>query len=160
MKKRGKEFKAIPDEDNDEDLHRTQEPAQPEPHEAVEGVDQKEEPLMEADDFTNSQHETFDKYISAKVMVPRGDSLAFGTVVRRKRDVNGNVTAAAMLREKLSATRTLHDESASFPQSKSPLHLNPSRIDLPHESTRPNERRHAYIRKLHTNGTKPGTKPL
>ena len=81
LKKRGKDFKPIPDEDDDEDLYRTQEPTYPEAYEPILDDDKKEEPLMEADDLTDTQCKTFDKCISAKVMVPRGDTLAFGTVV-------------------------------------------------------------------------------
>ena len=43
--------------------------------------------IMEADEI---QHEAFDKYILAKVCLPRGDNMAYGTVVKRSRDEDGN----------------------------------------------------------------------
>ena len=41
----------------------------------------------EADDF---DAETYDNYISAQVLLPKGDSLVSGQVMKRKRDENGN----------------------------------------------------------------------
>jgi hypothetical protein len=35
--------------------------------------------------------DAFDKYISAKVLLPSGEDMLYGTVLRRKRDVNGNL---------------------------------------------------------------------
>jgi len=45
------------------------------------------EELLEADDI---QHDAFDKYVTAKVRVPQGDKMSYGTVKRRKRDADGN----------------------------------------------------------------------
>ena len=44
--------------------------------------------IVEADDI---QHEAFDKHISAKVCLPRGDNMAYGTVLKRKRDADGEL---------------------------------------------------------------------
>ena len=44
--------------------------------------------LEEADDM---QHEAYNKYISARVRIPQGDSMSYGTVKRRKRDSDGNL---------------------------------------------------------------------
>ena len=35
--------------------------------------------------------EAFDKLISARVCIPQGDKMAYGTVARRKRDADGNL---------------------------------------------------------------------
>jgi hypothetical protein len=43
--------------------------------------------MPEADDF---DPEVFDAYLRAEVLLPKGDSLVTGTVVGRKRDMNGN----------------------------------------------------------------------
>ena len=45
-------------------------------------------PLSEADEV---QHEAFDQYISARVCVPQGDNMVYGTVKRRKRDSDGEL---------------------------------------------------------------------
>jgi hypothetical protein len=49
--------------------------------------------LPDPDDVDDLGPETdaFDKYISAKVLLPSGDDMLYGTVLRRKRDVNGNL---------------------------------------------------------------------
>ena len=46
------------------------------------------EALPEVDDLWD---EAFDRYISAKVMLPIGDQMRYGTVIRRKRDSEGNL---------------------------------------------------------------------
>ena len=65
-------------------------------HEPYEPIDPNDKPavpeLAEADDI---QHEAFDRYISARVRVPRGDDWAYGTVKRRKRDADGNLIGNA-----------------------------------------------------------------
>jgi Reverse transcriptase (RNA-dependent DNA polymerase) len=48
----------------------------------------KVEPLQEADD---TEVETLDKYISARVYLPQGDSKSYGTVKRRVRDHDGEL---------------------------------------------------------------------
>jgi hypothetical protein len=48
----------------------------------------KIEPLKEADEV---QHEAFDKYISARVCIPQGDKMSYGTVKNRKRDSDGEL---------------------------------------------------------------------
>jgi hypothetical protein len=50
--------------------------------------DPKQEPIAEADEV---QHEAFDKYISARVCVPQGDNMMYGTVKNRKRDSDGEL---------------------------------------------------------------------
>ena len=40
--------------------------------------------------FTD-ETEAFDKLISARVCIPQGDKMAYGTVARRKRDADGNL---------------------------------------------------------------------
>ena len=60
-----------------------------EPYQPTNPKDKEELPeLAEADDF---EHESFDRYISSRVKVPRGDDWAYGTVKRRKRDADGNL---------------------------------------------------------------------
>lgn len=59
-----------------------------EPYEPTDEGDKVQEDLAEADEI---QHEAFDKYISARVYMPQGDKLAYGTVRRRKRDNDGNL---------------------------------------------------------------------
>ena len=44
--------------------------------------------ILEADDI---QHEAFDKYISAKVCLPRSGNMAIGTVKKRSKDEDGNL---------------------------------------------------------------------
>ena len=44
--------------------------------------------ILEADDI---QHEAFDKYISAKVCLPRSGNMAIGTVKKRSKDGDGNL---------------------------------------------------------------------
>lgn len=52
----------------------------------------KEAVMPEADEFS---HEEYDKYISAKVLLPKGDQLVLGKVIGRKRDVNDNPIGVA-----------------------------------------------------------------
>jgi len=49
--------------------------------------------IQDPDDIDDLGNETdaFDRYISAKVLLPSGDDMLYGTVLRRKRDVNGNL---------------------------------------------------------------------
>ena len=58
------------------------------------GDDNKgDEPTMpEADEF---DHDAYDKYISAQIVVPKGDAVTYGKVVRRKRDGDGNLIGHA-----------------------------------------------------------------
>jgi hypothetical protein len=42
------------------------------------------------DDLGNETH-AYDKYISAKVLLPSGDEMLYGTVLRRKRNADGNL---------------------------------------------------------------------
>ena len=44
--------------------------------------------MPEADDF---DHDAYDKYIAARIVVPKGDTITYGKVVRRKRDTDGNL---------------------------------------------------------------------
>ena len=46
------------------------------------------EPISEADEI---QHKAFDKYILAKVCIPQGDNLMYGTVKHRARDSDGEL---------------------------------------------------------------------
>ena len=73
-----KDMKTDPEEETPE--HIDYEPILPE--------DSKVEPLAEADEV---QHEAFDQYISARVCVPQGDNMVYGTVRRRKRDSDGEL---------------------------------------------------------------------
>jgi hypothetical protein len=54
-----------------------------------------DEPVQvgEPDDIDDLGPETdpFDKYISTKVLLPSGDEMLYGTVLRRKRDESGNL---------------------------------------------------------------------
>jgi len=52
----------------------------------------KEAEMPEADEFS---HEEYDKYISAEVLLPKGDQLVLGKVVGRKRDANDNPIGVA-----------------------------------------------------------------
>ena len=54
----------------------------------LEATDEETPPVQEADDF---DHVAYDKYINARVLLPQGDTLSYGTVKRRKRDQNGNL---------------------------------------------------------------------
>jgi len=48
--------------------------------------------MPEADAFT---HEEYDKYISAEVILPKGDQMVLGKVIARKRDINDNPIGVA-----------------------------------------------------------------
>jgi hypothetical protein len=61
---------------------------EPDQYVPIDNREPVEEELLEADEI---QHEAFDKYISARVFVPQGDSKAYGTVKRRKRDSEGDL---------------------------------------------------------------------
>ena len=92
LERKGRKYEPLSAEDDeDEDLYRTNDPTKPENYEPLLDTDPTEPELVEADDLVNTQYESYDKYVSAKVMVPRGDQLAFGTVVRRKRDFDRNL---------------------------------------------------------------------
>ena len=84
LKDRYNPIEPNPEEDDDEVETPTHEPYQP-----LEPEDKPALPeLAEADEV---QHEAFDRYIAARVRVPRGDDWAYGTVKRRKRDADGNL---------------------------------------------------------------------
>jgi hypothetical protein len=57
-------------------------------YEPIQPDDPKLEPLSEADEV---QHEAFDQYISARVCVPQGDNMVYGTVKKRVRDSDGEL---------------------------------------------------------------------
>ena len=82
--KLGERYKPLPEDD--EDVEETT--PQYEPYEPIEPDDTAPDELAEADEI---QHEAFDKYISARVYMPQGDQLSYGTVRRRKRDSDGNL---------------------------------------------------------------------
>jgi hypothetical protein len=48
------------------------------------------EPEASMPDVDDYSEETFDKYISAQVLLPQGDSFQSGRVKTRKRDFDGN----------------------------------------------------------------------
>jgi hypothetical protein len=50
--------------------------------------------MPHADEFTP---EKFDKYIAAEVMLPRGDNMVIGKIIRRKHDIDGNPIGVAHL---------------------------------------------------------------
>jgi len=62
-----------------------------------------DEEAVEPFDVDATQHEedmypdqdTYDQYISAQVLLPRGDNFEKGTVMRRKRDTEGNIVGKA-----------------------------------------------------------------
>ena len=77
----GDKYKPMPeDEEESTPMH--------EPYEPIEPDDTAIDELAEADEI---QHEAFDKYISARVCIPQGDQMSYGTVRRRKRDSDGNL---------------------------------------------------------------------
>ena len=45
--------------------------------------------MPELDEAEEMQHEAYDRYITARVCVPRGDTMAYGNVRGRKRDESG-----------------------------------------------------------------------
>jgi hypothetical protein len=59
--------------------------------EAYEPIQPNEEALPELEEADELQHEAFDRYITARVCVPQGDAMSYGTVVRRKRDRDGEL---------------------------------------------------------------------
>ena len=75
---------SIPDSVNPKYLEG--DPEEPEPYQPVLGDDPSPTPL--ADDMSDTEWKTFDKYLHAKVRIPRGEDLAYGKVVGRKRDRN------------------------------------------------------------------------
>ncbi|MEL6803974.1 MAG: hypothetical protein AAFO91_09360, partial [Bacteroidota bacterium] len=66
----------------DTDIHETP------TYEPYEDDHSENKPLDDADAF---EHEAYDKYISSRVMVPRGDKVMSGIVKQRKRDGDGNL---------------------------------------------------------------------
>ena len=58
-----------------------------EPYEPIEPDDPKNIPLVEDDEV---DHDAFNQYISARVCLPQGDQMAYGTVKRRRKDEHGN----------------------------------------------------------------------
>lgn len=83
LKKRGKDGKVYPVLEENSELT-----PDPEPYEPAMPHDEKPVELAEADDI---DHEAFDKYISARVCIPQGDEMHYGTVRRRKRDADGEL---------------------------------------------------------------------
>ena len=68
-----------PDQDDDTPVAMKYEPIE---------EDKVEPEIGEADQV---QHEDFDRYITARVNLPQGDSKAYGMVMGRQRDFNGNL---------------------------------------------------------------------
>jgi hypothetical protein len=54
---------------------------------------EQESAMPEQDDYPDA--ETYDQYITAQVLLPRGDTMEKGTVLRRKRDSNGTLIGHA-----------------------------------------------------------------
>lgn len=52
----------------------------------LEEGDQETPEIQEADDY---DHDAYDRYITARVMLPQGDTMSYGTVKKRKRDSDG-----------------------------------------------------------------------
>ena len=81
------------DDDVDDAEDETPEYERYEPNEHAEDTAKYIVPeLAEADDF---DHDAFDKYVTAQVVFPKGDSLLYGKVARRKRDGDGNLIGRA-----------------------------------------------------------------
>lgn len=68
---------------------RADETPEPDFYVSISDRDEPQAPIREADDI---QHEAFDKYVSSRVCIHQGDGMSYGTVVRRKRDSNGELT--------------------------------------------------------------------
>lgn len=58
----------------------------------VENGDPETPEIKEADEF---DHDAYDRYISARVLLPQGDTMSYGTVKRQKRDQDGNLIGRA-----------------------------------------------------------------
>ena len=79
---------------DEKDKQYDEETPAPEYYEPIEDNDQIKEPLLEADEI---QHEAFNKYTSARVCVPQGDTKSHGTGVKRKKDTDGKLIGLLML---------------------------------------------------------------
>ena len=92
LSRRGKDGLVYPEEPSLEGTD--QATPEPEPYEPVHPWDEPSEEvkddleIKEADDI---DHEAFNKLLSARVHIPQGDSMNYGTVRRRKRDDNGDL---------------------------------------------------------------------
>ena len=64
-----------------------------EAYEPILDTDPKPAPLV--DDMTDTEYKTFDKYLTARVRLSRGGEFAVGTVVNRKRDLEGKLIGAS-----------------------------------------------------------------
>ena len=90
LKRKGK--KSSPPSDDEEDpnpKYTGQVPTEPERYEPILPEAEVEPEL--ADDLTDTEYKTFDRYLSAKVLLPRGEQKVYGQVVGRKRDSSGNL---------------------------------------------------------------------
>jgi hypothetical protein len=76
----GKDVATHPAEGSDETPH-------PEPYMPADPAEPEPEPIPEADEM---DQDTFNKYISARVLVPKVGEMAYGTVKRRKRNSRGD----------------------------------------------------------------------
>ena len=87
-----KDRKSTPPEEEDDGLNPKYEGRDLSTPETYEPLTTEEKPEPElVDDMTDTEWKTFDKYLSAKVMIPRGEDLAYGQVVGRKRDHSGQL---------------------------------------------------------------------
>lgn len=78
-------YNPLPEDDGEDPLEST---PTPEPYEPIESEETALPELADADDI---QHEAYDRYITARVCVPQGDQMSYGTVRRRKRDQSGEL---------------------------------------------------------------------
>jgi len=53
--------------------------------------DETKEPMPELEEADEIQHEAYDRYITARVCVPKGGEMAYGTVKNRKRRLDGDL---------------------------------------------------------------------
>ena len=91
IKQRGKEGKVYKSEDSGDsgDSDAETEPEYYEPIDPDEEIEVKE--LLDPEEIEAEEGESFDKYISARVLVPRGEEMHYGTVLKCKRDKDGNL---------------------------------------------------------------------
>lgn len=76
----GQRMEGIPIDDNDDDEVKEYEP--------YEDESQPQQKVPEADDM---DYDSYHKFVSARVMLPQGDTKVPATVLRRKRDEDGNL---------------------------------------------------------------------
>jgi len=53
--------------------------------------DKTKKPMPELEEADEMQHEAYDRYISARVCVPKAGEMSYGTVMNRKRRLDGDL---------------------------------------------------------------------